>query len=324
MPPTPCRHTSESADGDDPVRRVRARPVRLSAPAARARGRARSGAGLRQADPRGGRTLGRHLRRRPGSRLIVAPNHGPREAHGPAGSQYASATCGSACRQEAVPVRPHVSVLVVDDDAVVRAWVRLSLEGTEFFVGGEAATADDARSLVERRRPRVLLLDLHLGAKGSTTGVDLVRELRVGGEPAIAVVMTARPEPGLNEIAREAGAQGTVLKRGRAEDLLAVLRAVVNGDRRSTRITRAPGPATVVRRSRNESVRCSGSSPQGRPTARSQASSASARRPSRPCSRVLREARVCDGPRRWRPRTNAACCESRRRHRSRAQTDVRA
>ena len=42
--------------------------------------------------------------------------------------------------------------------------------------------------------------------------------------------MTARSEPGLNEIAREAGAQGTVLKRGRAEDLLAVLRAVVNGE----------------------------------------------------------------------------------------------
>jgi DNA-binding NarL/FixJ family response regulator len=126
-------------------------------------------------------------------------------------------------------VRPHVSVLVVDDDAVVRAWVRMSLDATEFYVGGEAASAEDARSLVERRRPRVLLVDLHLGAKGSMSGVDLIRELRVAGEPAFAVVMTARPESGLNEVAREAGAQGTVLKRGKADDLLAVLRAVVEG-----------------------------------------------------------------------------------------------
>src|SRR5262247_3754319 len=115
-------------------------------------------------------------------------------------------------------VRPHVSVLVVDDDAVVRAWVRLSLDGTEFYVGGEAATAEEARALVQRRRPKVLLVDLHLGgAKGSASGIDLVRELRLGGEPAAAVVMTARPEPGLNEVARAAGAQGTVLKRGRAD-----------------------------------------------------------------------------------------------------------
>jgi DNA-binding NarL/FixJ family response regulator len=126
-------------------------------------------------------------------------------------------------------VRPHVSVLVVDDDAVVRAWVRLSLDGTEFYVGGEAANADEARTLVERRRPKLLLVDLHLGGKGSTSGIDLVRELRLGGEPAAAVVMTANPEPGLNEVARSAGAQGTVLKRGRADDLITVLRAVMEG-----------------------------------------------------------------------------------------------
>ncbi len=126
-------------------------------------------------------------------------------------------------------MRPHVSVLVVDDDAVVRAWVRLSLEGTEFYVAGEAATADEALSLVDRRRPKVMLVDLHLGGRGSTSGIDLVRELRLGGEPATAVVMTARPEPGLNEVARSAGAQGTVLKRGRADDLLDALRTVVTG-----------------------------------------------------------------------------------------------
>jgi DNA-binding NarL/FixJ family response regulator len=43
------------------------------------------------------------------------------------------------------------------------------------------------------------------------------------------VVMTARPEPGLNELSRSAGAQGTVLKRGRADDLIEVLRTVVGG-----------------------------------------------------------------------------------------------
>lgn len=127
-------------------------------------------------------------------------------------------------------MRPHVSVLVVDDDAVVRAWVRLSLEGTEFFVAGEAATAAEGRALADRRLPKVLLVDLNLGEKGSASGVDLVRDVRAHGIPSSAVVMTARPEPGLNELAEAAGAQGTVLKRGRTDDLLEVLRAVVGGD----------------------------------------------------------------------------------------------
>lgn len=127
-------------------------------------------------------------------------------------------------------MRPHVSVLVVDDDALVRAWVRYCLDGTEFYVAGEAAAADEARRLVARRRPKVLLVDLHLGARAAASGVDLVRELRREGEPAVALVMTARPEPGLNEAAQAAGVQGTVLKRGRADDLLDALRSVLEGE----------------------------------------------------------------------------------------------
>ena len=52
-----------------------------------------------------------------------------------------------------------ISVGVVDDDAIVRAWVRLSLGGSEFRVAGEAASAADALRLVERRRLDLLLVD---------------------------------------------------------------------------------------------------------------------------------------------------------------------
>ena len=151
-------------------------------------------------------------------------------------------------------MRPHVSVLVVDDDAVVRAWVRLSFEGSEFYVAGQAATAQAARALVERRRPSLLLVDLHLGGRGSTNGIDLIRELRVAGEPVAAVVMTARPEPGLNEVARDAGAQGTVLKRGRADDLLTVLRSVAEGgstfDPEHPRVRASNGKRSLSKRER--------------------------------------------------------------------------
>ena len=43
--------------------------------------------------------------------------------------------------------------------------------------------------------------------------------------------MTSSPERGLNETAREAGAQGSLLKTGNAADVLSMLRAIASGGR---------------------------------------------------------------------------------------------
>lgn len=123
---------------------------------------------------------------------------------------------------------PAVGVLVVEDDAIVRAWIRLALERSEFWVAGEAATCAEAVELA-RRRPGVILVDQHLP---DGLGSELVRELRLAGVACPAVLITARAERGLNERARAAGAQGTILKRGSVDDLLAGLRAAACGEER--------------------------------------------------------------------------------------------
>ena len=142
-----------------------------------------------------------------------------------------------------------ISVLLVEDDSMVRGWVRLALEGTEFRLAGEASSAADVPDLVQRRRPDVLLVDYRL-PDGS--GVELVRELRRQGVGTPAVLMTANAEQGFNESARGAGAQGSVLKTGSIEDLTAALRAVHGGresfDPRHPR--RAPGRGTLSGRER--------------------------------------------------------------------------
>jgi DNA-binding NarL/FixJ family response regulator len=118
------------------------------------------------------------------------------------------------------------TVGLVDDDAIVRAWVRLSLEGSEFRVVGEAQSAASAAELVEQRRPELLLLDYRLPDARAT---DVVRSLRRAGWAMPVLVITATPEAGLNEAAIEAGAQGVVLKRGDAAELLQALRRVAAG-----------------------------------------------------------------------------------------------
>jgi DNA-binding NarL/FixJ family response regulator len=119
------------------------------------------------------------------------------------------------------------SVLLVDDDAMVRGWVRLSLEGSEFRLAAVAATTAEALDLAHKRGPDALLVDYRLT---DGMGTELVRELRRQGITAPAVLMTANPEQGFSEAAREAGAQGTVLKTGSIDDMLATLRAVVAGE----------------------------------------------------------------------------------------------
>lgn len=141
------------------------------------------------------------------------------------------------------------SVLLVDDDSMVRGWVRMSLEGSEFRIAGEAGSVDEAVELIERRGPELLLVDYKLGR---ATGTELVRELRQRGVETPAVIMTANREQGFNELAREAGAQGTLLKTGHGDELLGALRAAATGrqlfDERHPR--RPPGRAALSPRER--------------------------------------------------------------------------
>ena len=145
--------------------------------------------------------------------------------------------------------RDETTVVVVDDDSMVRSWVRLALEGTEFRLSGEAATTAEAAELAVRRRPHVLLVDYQIGHE---VGTQLIRDLRRRGVAARAVLMTANTSAGFNEEAREAGAQGTVLKTGSVEQLVTTLRTVVDGedafDARHPR--RPPGRAALSPRER--------------------------------------------------------------------------
>jgi DNA-binding NarL/FixJ family response regulator len=123
-------------------------------------------------------------------------------------------------------VSDQVRTLIVDDDAIVREWLRESLRGSEFVVAGEAATADDALRLAGLRSFDVVLVDYRLAGR---SGLDLIRELRAAGDATPALLITATAQPGLNERAREAGAQGTAVKSSSRDDLLASLRAAADG-----------------------------------------------------------------------------------------------
>jgi DNA-binding NarL/FixJ family response regulator len=120
-----------------------------------------------------------------------------------------------------------LSLLLVEDDAMVTGWVRMALEGSSIRLAGVASSAAETPGLAERRHADLLLVDYRLP---DGRGTELVRDLRRRGITIPAVLMTANEESGFNEAAREAGAKGTVLKTGSAEELVQALLRVHRGE----------------------------------------------------------------------------------------------
>jgi two-component system, chemotaxis family, protein-glutamate methylesterase/glutaminase len=72
-----------------------------------------------------------------------------------------------------------VSVVVVDDSSVQRRFVRMVIEGDPgLTLVGEARTGGDAIALVERLRPRVVLMDLHLPVMNGIEAIERIMAVR--------------------------------------------------------------------------------------------------------------------------------------------------
>jgi DNA-binding NarL/FixJ family response regulator len=125
-----------------------------------------------------------------------------------------------------MPRRPRV--LLADDNAGIRKAVSRLLSVSCDLVD----CASDVQALFEktaRLRPDVVLLDFSL--PGGLNGIETCRRLRVVAPAVNVVVFTGADDADLRHRVREAGAAGFVWKLRAPEDLLATIRAVVDGER---------------------------------------------------------------------------------------------
>ena len=113
-------------------------------------------------------------------------------------------------------------VLVVDDDAEIRSVVSqvLQFEGYEVE---QAADGAEAISIIQRRRPRLVLLDMRMPVMN---GWAFVHELRVRGIEVPIVVMTAANDA--RKWAIEIHAQGYLAKPFDLTELLAAVSKLSN------------------------------------------------------------------------------------------------
>ncbi len=121
-----------------------------------------------------------------------------------------------------------ITILIVDDHAVVREGLRAFLElqdGLE--VVGEAADGREAIREAERLRPDVILMDLVMP---TLDGVGAMRVLRDQAPDSRVVVLTSFLEDQRLLPAIQAGAAGYLLKNAEPSELARAIRAAHEGE----------------------------------------------------------------------------------------------
>lgn len=120
-------------------------------------------------------------------------------------------------------------ILIVEDEADIRRFVRLTLE-SEGYTVHEAATLQ--RGLIEAgtRRPDLVVLDLGLP---DGDGVDLIRDLRTWSAMPI-IVLSARSAEASKIAALDAGADDYLVKPFGSGELMARVRAQLRRSQRAS------------------------------------------------------------------------------------------
>jgi two-component system invasion response regulator UvrY len=122
-----------------------------------------------------------------------------------------------------------IKVLIADDHAVVRRGLRqILMETSDILVGGEAATAAEARQLVGQHRWDVVVLDVNMPGGN---GIELLGELRRQHSGLRVLVLTMYPEDQYAVRAIRAGAAGFLTKESAPEKLIEAVRKIASGGR---------------------------------------------------------------------------------------------
>jgi two-component system, NarL family, response regulator NreC len=120
-------------------------------------------------------------------------------------------------------------VLIVDDHAVVRAGLKLLVDGEkDLETVGEAGSARDAIFEARSLKPDIVLLDVVMPDQN---GIEIVPQLLKENPESKVLVLSMQDEPRYVREAFEAGASGYVLKEAADSELVAAIREVAGGGR---------------------------------------------------------------------------------------------
>ena len=114
-------------------------------------------------------------------------------------------------------------VVIADDESIIRLDLKEILEDDGYVVVGEAATGDDALTLIREFQPDLALLDVKMPG---IDGIEVARQIQ-GGSTRV-VLLTAFSQRSLIESARDAGVVAYLVKPFRSSEILPKLASIIN------------------------------------------------------------------------------------------------
>ena len=123
-----------------------------------------------------------------------------------------------------------IKVVVVDDQALVRAGFRVLIDSADDLeVLGEASNGEDAITVVRNTSPDVVLMDIRMPVMDGIEATRSITGEHPGGGPRVLILSTFDLDEYVYAALR-AGASGFMLKDTPPEELLAAIRIIAEGN----------------------------------------------------------------------------------------------
>jgi two-component system nitrate/nitrite response regulator NarL len=127
-----------------------------------------------------------------------------------------------------MPQTKPISVLLIDDHAVVRSGLRMLVESRSGLkVAGEAANRAEALAIAKQEQPDIILLDLDMQ---NDNGLNFLPHLLAAAGRARVLILTGVRDPDAYNQAIRLGASGLLLKEKAPDVLLKAIEKVHAGE----------------------------------------------------------------------------------------------
>ena len=121
-----------------------------------------------------------------------------------------------------------VQILVVDDKAHVRGWIREFLASqSEWEICGEAENGLQAVEQAAHLHPDIIILDVNMP---EMNGLDAARRILKASPPTLILMVSLHNNRQFAVDAKECGAKGFVLKSDAATTLLPAISTLLRGE----------------------------------------------------------------------------------------------
>jgi len=121
-----------------------------------------------------------------------------------------------------------ISIMLVDDHAVVRSGLRRMLElRTDMTVVAEASSGEQAYQMYMETTPDIVIMDLSMPGMG---GLEALRRIIARDPKAKMLVFSMHDNPSFISQALKSGAKGYVTKTGISDELIKAVLEIVRGN----------------------------------------------------------------------------------------------